>query len=93
MPTSVTSIGQVTIPQHVRQQLGICRGNKIEFPIAWDHVLGQEVTDKKSNEITAIPALLKLLELKDCIATIDTMGCQIDIAEQVIEQEADYILV
>jgi AbrB family looped-hinge helix DNA binding protein len=38
MPTSVTSKGQVTIPQHVRQQLGICKGSKIEFTIVGDHV-------------------------------------------------------
>jgi len=54
-------------------------------------VLGQEVTDEKSNEITAIPALLKLLELKGCIVTIDAMGCQLDIAEQIIDQGADYV--
>lgn len=55
-------------------------------------VLGQEVTHEKSNEITAIPSLLKLLELKGCIVTIDAMGCQLAIAEQIIEQEADYVL-
>jgi predicted transposase YbfD/YdcC len=54
-------------------------------------VLGQEATEEKSNEITAIPALLKLLELKGCIITIDAMGCQRDIAKQIIHQEADYI--
>lgn len=55
-------------------------------------VLGQEVTQEKSNEITAIPALLKLLELEGCIVTIDAMGCQLNIAEQIIEQKADYVL-
>lgn len=55
-------------------------------------VLGQEVTEEKSNEITAIPALLKCLELKGCIVTIDAMGCQLDITEQIIEQEADYVI-
>ena len=54
-------------------------------------VLGQEMTHEKSNEITAIPALLKLLELKGCIVTIDAMGCQLNIAEQIITQEADYL--
>lgn len=54
-------------------------------------VLGQEATKEKSNEITAIPALLKLLELKNCIVTIDAMGCQLKIAEQIIQQEADYV--
>jgi predicted transposase YbfD/YdcC len=54
-------------------------------------VLGQEATKEKSNEITAIPALLKLLELKDSTVTIDAMGCQLKIAEQIIKQEADYV--
>ena len=55
-------------------------------------VFGQEVTDEKSNEITAIPKLLALLELKGCIVTIDAMGCQRDIAEQIIDQGGDYSL-
>jgi predicted transposase YbfD/YdcC len=55
-------------------------------------VFGQEVTEEKSNEITAIPKLLSLLELKGCIVTIDAMGCQRDIAEQVINQGGDYSL-
>lgn len=55
-------------------------------------VLGQLKTDQKSNEITAIPELLKLLVLKDCIVTIDAMGCQTEIAQLIIEAEADYVL-
>lgn len=55
-------------------------------------VLGQCEVDKKSNEITAIPQLLELLELKGCIVTIDAMGCQRAIARQVVESEADYVL-
>jgi len=55
-------------------------------------VLAQEATDEKSNEITAIPKLLAILELKGCIVTIDAMGCQKAIASQIIEQEADYVL-
>ncbi len=55
-------------------------------------VLAQEATDEKSNEITAIPKLLAILELKGCIVTIDAMGCQKSIASQIIEQEADYVL-
>jgi predicted transposase YbfD/YdcC len=54
--------------------------------------LGQVKTDEKSNEITAIPALLKLLELRGCIVTIDAMGCQRAIAEQIRAQGADYVL-
>ena len=47
---------------------------------------------KKSNEITAIPTLLELLELKGCIVTIDAMGCQKEIAEKITSAEADYVL-
>lgn len=48
-------------------------------------VLGQVKVDNKSNEITAIPKLLELLELSGCIVTIDAMGCQKAIAAQIIE--------
>ena len=54
-------------------------------------VLGQTKTDEKSNEITAIPELLKMLEIKGCIVTIDAMGCQKRICETIIEKGADYI--
>lgn len=55
-------------------------------------VLGQEKTAQKSNEITAIPELLNSLAIKGCIVTIDAMGCQKDIAEQIIKQKGDYLL-
>jgi predicted transposase YbfD/YdcC len=55
-------------------------------------VLGQLKVDDKSNEITAIPKLLDLLEITGCIVTIDAMGCQKEIAQQIIGQEADYVL-
>lgn len=55
-------------------------------------LLGQIKTEDKSNEITAIPALLSQLALAGCIVTIDAMGTQKAIAKQVIEQEADYVL-
>ncbi len=48
--------------------------------------------DDKSNEITAIPELLTLLELTGCIVTIDAMGCQTAIAAQIVKKEADYVL-
>ncbi len=54
--------------------------------------MGQVKTEEKSNEITAIPALLKLFEIKGCIVTIDAMGCQKKIAKQIIEQGGDYVL-
>ena len=55
-------------------------------------VLGQEATAVKSNEITALPRLLRLLALEGCVVTIDAMGCQSAIAAQVVGQGADYVL-
>ena len=55
-------------------------------------VLGQVKVDEKSNEITAIPELLNLLDVSGCIVTIDAMGCQKKIAGQIVGQEADYLL-
>ena len=54
--------------------------------------LGQVATEVKSNEIVAIPELLRYLELKGAIITIDAMGCQRDIAAQIVEQGGDYVL-
>lgn len=55
-------------------------------------VLGQLACEEKSNEITAIPKLLEMLEIKGCIVTIDAMGTQTEIAKKITEKEADYIL-
>lgn len=55
-------------------------------------VLGQVKTDEKSNEITAIPELLDLISVKNCIVTIDAMGTQTKIAEKIVENKADYVL-
>ncbi len=55
-------------------------------------VLGQLACAEKSNEITAIPALLELIIVKGCIVTIDAMGCQTAIANDIIKHQADYIL-
>jgi predicted transposase YbfD/YdcC len=55
-------------------------------------LLGQVAVDEKSNEITAIPELLKLLELSGAIVTIDAMGCQKEIARTIRDQGADYVL-
>lgn len=55
-------------------------------------VMGQVKTEDKSNEITAIPALLELLVLEGAIVTIDAMGCQKEIAEKIVAQQADYVL-
>ena len=55
-------------------------------------VLGQVKTDEKSNEISAIPSLLELLEISGCIITIDAMGCQKNIASLIVDKKADYVL-
>jgi predicted transposase YbfD/YdcC len=55
-------------------------------------VLAQVKVDAKSNEITAIPELLRVLALEGCIVTIDAMGCQREIAQQIIDQGGDYVL-
>lgn len=74
------------------------RGKKaIHMVSAWaaeNHVvLGQIKVDDKSNEITAIPQLLDLLEISGCIVTIDAMGCQRKIARKIVEEkDADYVL-
>jgi len=54
--------------------------------------LGQVRTDADSNEITAVPRLLALLELSGCLVTLDAMGCQREIAAQIVERGADYVL-
>ena len=63
---------------------------------AWataNHIsLGQVVVDAKSNEITAIPKLLELIEISGALVTIDAMGCQTEIAAKIVEAEADYCL-
>lgn len=55
-------------------------------------VLGQVKTEEKSNEITAVPKLLQLLDVKGCIVTLDAMGCQRDLAKQIRAGGADYVL-
>lgn len=70
--------------------------NPIHMVTAWSTmnslVLGQLRVEDKSNEIVAIPKLLELLSIEGCIITIDAMGCQKNIAEQIIDQKGDYIL-
>jgi predicted transposase YbfD/YdcC len=54
--------------------------------------LGQVATEEKSNEITAIPVLLRLVDIRGAIITIDAMGCQTEIAAQIVDGQADYVL-
>lgn len=66
----------------------------IHMVSAWatlNHIsLGQVVTDEKSNEITAIPKLLKIIEIKGSLVTIDAMGCQTAIIEEIVDTGADF---
>ena len=55
-------------------------------------VLGQVRCEEKSNEITAIPELLNILDLAGCIVTIDAIGCQKEIVKQIALKEADYVM-
>ena len=75
------------------------RGGKqgmIHMVSAWAHqnrlVLGQRKVHEKSNEITAIPELLKVLDLAGAVVSIDAMGCQTAIAAQIVAQQGDYVL-
>jgi predicted transposase YbfD/YdcC len=55
-------------------------------------VLGQLKCEEKSNEIAAIPELLKILDLEGCVVTIDAIGCQKEIVSQIVEKKADYVI-
>ncbi len=72
------------------------RSNPLHSVSAWNcqHqlVLGQVAVDEKSNEITAIPRLLALLDIENCIITLDAMGCQKQMAKQIVQNKADYVL-
>lgn len=81
----------------LRRSLDTAAGqNPLHLVSAWATearlVLGQVAVDAKSNEITAIPVLLKLLDLEGSIVTIDAMGCQKEIAAAIRAQKADYVL-
>jgi predicted transposase YbfD/YdcC len=100
----VTSLHEVTAGQLVaidgktlRQSFDKADAKSaIHMVSAWataNHIsLGQVVVDQKSNEITAIPKLLGLLDVSGCLVTIDAMGCQAEIAGKIIEGKADYVL-
>ena len=73
------------------------KGQSVQYVVsAWAEgnrlVLGQLKVADKSNEITAVPELLRALELSGCIVTLDAMGCQKKIAKEIIEADADYVL-
>lgn len=100
----VKAVGEIIDTQVVAIDGKILRGSDdkgigkaaIDMVSAWataNHlVLGQFKVDEKSNEITAIPQLLDVLEIAGCIVTIDAIGCQTNIAEKIIDREAEYVL-
>jgi predicted transposase YbfD/YdcC len=77
------------------QDRGIGKG-AIDMVSAWASanqvVLGQVKVDDKSNEIKAIPQLLRMLAISGCIVTVDSMGCQVEVAQTCVDQGADYVL-
>jgi predicted transposase YbfD/YdcC len=100
----VQTIHEVTAGEIVAVDGKTCRAsldrakgqNPLHVVSAWASanrvVLGQVMVDEKSNEITAIPKLLQMLELRGAVVTIDAMGCQKEIAATIRERQADYVL-
>jgi predicted transposase YbfD/YdcC len=97
-----TRIIQQSIPQLIAIDGKTVRRSKdgkkhpIHIVSAWANqqglVVGQTKTDEKSNEITAIPELLSMLELQGAIVTIDAMGCQKKIVQDIVSKNADYVI-
>lgn len=99
----VSSIAQLTAGEVVAIDGKSLRGTReagkkaiVHMVSAWANsnnlVLAQRKVEEKSNEITAIPRLLEVLELSGTVVTIDAMGCQRAIAQQIMEKRADYVL-
>jgi predicted transposase YbfD/YdcC len=98
----VSSIARLTAGEVVaidgKALCGTREGGKkiVHMVSAWAEgnglVLGQRKVDEKSHEITAIPKLLNALELAGTVVTIDAMGCQREIARQIVAKKADYVL-
>lgn len=91
--SKLVAIDGKTLRRSHRQRGGLAA---LHLVTAWSTenglTLGQYATEDKSNEITAIPELLKLLHLKGCTVTIDAMGCQKEIAAKIRAAKADYVL-
>ena len=93
LPTQVIALdGKTVRGSHDRAQ-----GKRaIHMVSAWASAnqlaLAQVKVDDKSNELTAIPAVLRQLALTGCIVTLDAMGCQREIAQQILDQQANYVL-
>lgn len=89
--------GEIVAIDGKAQRRACNKGANIPYVVsAWASksglTIGQTKVDEKSNEITAIPNLLRVLELEGCLVTIDAAGCQKNIAREIIEADADYCL-
>ncbi len=86
----------VTIDGKPHCRTGSNKENCLHMLNAWSAgnglVLGQPAVEDKSNEITATPKLLEMLDLKDCIVTADALNCQKTIVAKMLEEKADYVL-
>lgn len=93
LPTQVVALDGKTVRRSHDRKLG---KQAIHMVSAWATenrlVLAQVKVDDKSNEITALPQLLRQLAVAGCLVTIDAMGCQREIAQQILEQDGDYLL-
>ncbi|WP_338113800.1 ISAs1 family transposase [Thiococcus pfennigii] len=93
IPEEVVAIDGKSVRRSHNRKAGLGALHMVSaWAVANRVVLGQVATEAKSNEITAIPRLLDLLMLNGCIVTIDAMGCQTKIAEQIIAAGGDYVL-
>ena len=93
LPGQVIALDGKKLRRSHNRRLGV---EAIHMVSAWASeqrlVLGQRKVDSKSNEITALPALLAVLHIEGCIVTIDAMGCQKALARQITNQKGDYVL-
>jgi predicted transposase YbfD/YdcC len=92
----VLGLGHIAIDGKTLCGSGSAELRPLHVVTAWateaNLTLGQVAVDKKSNEITAIPKLLELLDLHGALVTIDAMGCQKEIAKKIVERGGDYLL-
>jgi len=94
--TDVLSIGHIAIDGKTLCGSAGSKWGPLHLVSAWatqaNLTLGQVAVDSKSNEITAIPALLELLDVRGALVTIDAMGCQKEIAKEIVAHGGDYLL-
>ncbi len=78
------------------QRSGSREQSPVHMVSAWANrkqlVLGQYAVEEKSNEITAVPALLEMLDIENCVITADAMSCQKEIAKKLIDKKDDYVI-